>query len=184
SPAWLGPHRPQLASVVEEAAMDALFDVPDPRNEPVRDYAPGSPERASLQRRLAELAAEKYELTATIGGEQRMGGGEPIEVVAPHRHRHVLGVMRNATTTDAEAAVRAAAEAAPTWREMTYEDRAAVFLRAADLISGPWRDTLNAATMLGQSKSVIQAEIDAACELIDFLRFNVAFGRKLLAEQP
>ncbi|HLU32473.1 MAG TPA: L-glutamate gamma-semialdehyde dehydrogenase [Natronosporangium sp.] len=164
--------------------MDALFDVPDPRNEPVRDYAPGSPERASLQRRLAELAAEKYELTATIGGEQRMGGGEPIEVVAPHRHRHVLGVMRNATTTDAEAAVRAAAEAAPTWREMTYEDRAAVFLRAADLISGPWRDTLNAATMLGQSKSVIQAEIDAACELIDFLRFNVAFGRKLLAEQP
>jgi len=164
--------------------MDALFDVPDPRNEPVRDYAPGSPERASLQRRLAELAAEKYELTATIGGEQRMGGGEPIEVVAPHRHRHVLGVMRNATTTDAEAAVRAAAEAAPTWREMTYEDRAAVFLRAADLISGPWRDTLNAATILGQSKSVIQAEIDAACELIDFLRFNVAFGRKLLAEQP
>jgi len=164
--------------------MDALFEVPAPRNEPVRDYAPGSPERASLQRRLAELAAERHELTATIGGEQRMAGGEPIEVVAPHRRRHVLGVMHNATQADAEAAVRAAAEAAPMWRDMSYEDRASVFLRAADLISGPWRDTLNAATMLGQSKSVIQAEIDAACELIDFLRFNVAFGRKLLTEQP
>jgi len=164
--------------------MDALFDVPDPRNEPVRDYVPGSPERASLQRRLAGLAAERHELTATIGGEQRMGGGDPIEVVAPHRRRHVLGVMRNSTPADAEAAIRAAAEAAPMWRDMSYEDRASVFLRAADLISGPWRDTLNAATMLGQSKSVIQAEIDAACELIDFLRFNVAFGRKLLAEQP
>src|SRR5690606_35410884 len=154
--------------------MDALFEVPAPRNEPVREYTPGSPELASLQRRLAELAAERHELTATIAGEQRMAVGEPIEVVAPHRRRHVLGVMHNATQADAEAAVRAAAEAAPMWRDMSYEDRASVFLRAADLISGPWRDTLNAATMLGQSKSVIQAEIDAACELIDFLRFNVS----------
>lgn len=165
--------------------MDAVSAVPDPRNEPVRTYAPGSPERASLQRRLAELAdAGPVELNATIGGEQRPGGGDPIDVVAPHRHRHVLGVIRNATHTDAEAAVAAAHRAAPDWRRMPYEDRAAIFLRAADLISGPWRDTINAATMLGQSKSVVQAEIDAACELIDFLRFNAHFGRRLLAEQP
>jgi 1-pyrroline-5-carboxylate dehydrogenase len=164
--------------------MDAVFAVPDPWNEPIRGYAPGSPERASLQQRLAELAGAPRELPATINGEQRMGGGEPINVVAPHRHQQVLGIIHNASNADAEAAVTAAKEAAPRWREMSYEDRAAIFLRAADLISGPWRDTLNAATMLGQSKSVIQAEIDAACELIDFLRFNVYFGHKLLAEQP
>ncbi len=164
--------------------MDAIFTVPEPRNEPVRSYAPGTQERADLQRRLAELAATPLDLPMTIGGEQRMGGGEPIEVVQPHRRRHVLGVMHNATNADAQAAVTAAKEAGPMWRSMSYEDRAAIFLRAADLLAGPWRDTLNAATMLGQSKTVQQAEIDAACELIDFLRFNVAFGRRLLAEQP
>ncbi|HWG99673.1 MAG TPA: L-glutamate gamma-semialdehyde dehydrogenase [Pilimelia sp.] len=164
--------------------MDAVFAVPEPRNEPVRSYAPGSAERDSLQRRLGELAAERLELPMTIAGRQRMGGGEAIEVVQPHKHRHVLGVTHNATNADADAAVTAAKEAAPMWRALSYEDRAAVFLRAADLLAGPWRDTLNAATMLGQSKTVHQAEIDAACELIDFLRFNVAFGHKLLAEHP
>jgi 1-pyrroline-5-carboxylate dehydrogenase len=164
--------------------MDAIFTVPEPRNEPVRSYAPGSKERDSLQRRLAELAATPLDLPMSIGGEQRMGGGAPIEVVQPHRRRHVLGVTHNATNADAQAAVTAAKQAGPAWRSMSFEDRAAIFLRAADLIAGPWRDTINAATMLGQSKTVQQAEIDAACELIDFLRFNVAFGRKLLAEQP
>jgi 1-pyrroline-5-carboxylate dehydrogenase len=164
--------------------MDAIYNVPEPRNEPLRDYQPGSPERERLQRRIAELAADPLELPLTIGGRQRMGGGGPIPVVQPHRHRHVLGTMHNATHADAEAAVAAAKRAGPAWRELAYEDRAAIFLRAADLLAGPWRDTLNAATILGQSKSVIQAEIDAACELIDFLRFNVWFGRKLLAEQP
>ncbi|MGH3680623.1 MAG: L-glutamate gamma-semialdehyde dehydrogenase [Natronosporangium sp.] len=164
--------------------MDAIYAVPQPHNEPVRGYPPGSEERDRLQRRLAELAASQLDLTITIDGQQRMGGGEPIDVVQPHRHRHVLGVMHNASNADAVAAVTAAKQAGPIWREMSYEDRAAIFLRAADLLSGPWRDTINAATMLGQSKSVIQAEIDAACELIDFLRFNVHFGRKLLAEQP
>jgi 1-pyrroline-5-carboxylate dehydrogenase len=164
--------------------MDAVFAVPEPRNELVRDYAPGSPERESLQRRLAELSATELELSMTVDGGRRMGGGEPIPVVQPHRHRHVLGVIRNTTTADAAAAIAAAKGAAPMWRDMPYQDRAAIFLRAADLIAGPWRDTINAATMLGQSKTVIQAEIDAACELIDFLRFNVYFGRKLLAEQP
>jgi 1-pyrroline-5-carboxylate dehydrogenase len=169
---------------IEEGAMDAIYAVPEPRNEPVRDYAPGTGERTRLRRRLDELAATRVDLTMTVGGQRRMGGGEPIDVVQPHRHRQVLGVTHNATNADAEAAVTAAKQAGPMWREMSYEDRAAIFLRAADLIAGPWRDTLNAATMLGQSKSVVQAELDAACELIDFLRFNVAFGRRLLAEQP
>src|SRR5881398_1706496 len=102
----------------------------------------------------------------------------------PHRRHHVLGVAHHATGSDAVAAVAAAKRAAPGWRELPFEERAAIFLRAADLLAGPWRDTLNAATMLGQSKSVQQAEIDSACELIDFLRFNVAFGHQVLAEQP
>lgn len=164
--------------------MDAIYAVPEPRNEPVLGYPPGSAERDRLQRRLAELAGTRADLTMTIDGQQRMGAGEPIDVVQPHQHRHVLGAMHNASNADAEAAVTAAKRAGPIWREMSYEDRAAIILRAADLLAGPWRDTINAATMLGQSKSVIQAELDAACELIDFLRFNVHFGRKLLAEQP
>jgi len=164
--------------------MDAAFDVPEPHNEPVRAYAPGTPERESLQRRIAELSAERAELTMTVDGGQRMAGGAAIEVVQPHRHRHVLGVTHNATNADASAAVTAAKKAAPMWRAISYADRAAIFLRAADLLAGPWRDTLNGATILGQSKSVQQAEIDAACELIDFLRFNVYFGQKLLGEQP
>jgi 1-pyrroline-5-carboxylate dehydrogenase len=163
--------------------MDAVFAVPEPVNEPVLTYAPGSPERATLQRRLGELAGERVDLTMTVDGAQRMAGGDPVDVVQPHRHRQLLGVTRNATTTDAAAAVAAAKAAAPAWRAMPYEERAAVFLRAADLIAGPWRDTLNGSTMLGQSKTCHQAEIDSACELIDFLRFNVHFGRFLLGDQ-
>jgi 1-pyrroline-5-carboxylate dehydrogenase len=164
--------------------MDAVFAVPEPRNEPSRAYAPGSAERTSLQNRLAELAADRVDLTMTIDGRQRMGGGTAIDVVQPHKHAHVLGVTHNATNDDAAAAVAAAKLASSPWRDLPYTERAAVFLRAADLLSGPWRDTLNAATMLGQSKTAQQAEIDSACELIDFLRFNVAFGEKILAEQP
>ncbi|GIH07078.1 1-pyrroline-5-carboxylate dehydrogenase [Rhizocola hellebori] len=164
--------------------MDAVFVVPDPHNEPVLTYAPGSPERATLRTRLDQLQAERADLTMTIDGQQRMAGGEAIEVVQPHKHRHVLGITHNATNADAVSAVTAAKKAAPLWREMSFEDRAAIFLKAADLLAGPWRATLNGATMLGQSKTCYQAEIDAACELIDFLRFNVFFARKLLAEQP
>jgi 1-pyrroline-5-carboxylate dehydrogenase len=173
-----------VAEIAEENLMDATFAVPQPRNEPVRDYAPGSPERDGVQRRLAAMVAERVELTMTVDGQQRMAAGEPIDVVQPHRHSHVLGIAHNATNADAAAAVTAAKNAAPMWRELSFTDRAAVFLRAADLLAGPWRDTLNAATMLGQSKTVYQAEIDSACELIDFLRFNVHFGHKLLGEQP
>ncbi|MGH3990242.1 MAG: aldehyde dehydrogenase family protein, partial [Pseudonocardiaceae bacterium] len=164
--------------------MDAITSTPAPRNEPVRSYAPGTPERDSLTRTLAELAAQRAELTMTIGGVPRMAGGEPFDVVAPHRHTHVLGASAQATAADVTAAVRAAMQAAPAWRELPFDERAAVLLRAADLAAGPWRDTLNAATMLGQSKSVQQAEIDAACELIDFWRFNVHYARRILAEQP
>ena len=164
--------------------MDAVTAVPVPVNEPGRGYAPGSPERAALQTRLAELAGEHHALTMTVGGQQRHGGGEAVEVVQPHRHASVLGTTHDATGADVQAAVDAALAAAPAWRGASFDDRAAVLLRAADLLAGPWRDTLNAATMLGQSKSVQQAEIDAACELVDFLRFNVAFGRQVLGEQP
>jgi 1-pyrroline-5-carboxylate dehydrogenase len=137
-----------------------------------------------LEERLKELAAGRAELTMTIGGARRIGAGDRIDVVAPHRHATVLGTMGNATVTDVQAAVAAAKNAAPAWRALPFDERAAILLRAADLLSGPWRDTLNAATMLGQSKTVHQAEIDAACELADFLRFNVHFARRILAEQP
>jgi 1-pyrroline-5-carboxylate dehydrogenase len=164
--------------------MDAVTRVPAPHNEPVLTYAPGSPERAALQGRLAGLAADPLELTSTIGGRQRMASGEKFEVVQPHRHAAVLGTSAQATHADAEDAVRSAKEAAPAWQELSFDDRAAVFLKAADLLAGPWRQTLNAATMLGQSKTAYQAEIDAACELIDFWRYNVHFARQILDEQP
>ena len=164
--------------------LDATTVVPPPVNEPVRSYAPGSAERASLEARLKELGSETQELTITIDGRQAMASGDRIEVVQPHRHASVLGVTAESDASQWQAAVGAALTAAPAWRAMSFDDRAAVFLRAADLLAGPWRDTLNAATMLGQSKTVYQAEIDSACELIDFLRFNVGFGRQILAEQP
>jgi 1-pyrroline-5-carboxylate dehydrogenase len=164
--------------------MDATTTVPTPGNEPVKGYAPGSPERARLEARLKELAGEQAELSMAIGGRRRMGGGARIDVVAPHSKRHVLGTLASATHEDAAAAIEAAKEAAPAWRAMSFDDRAAILLKAAELLAGPWRDTLNAATMLGQSKTVVQAEIDSACELIDFWRFNVAFAARILAEQP
>jgi 1-pyrroline-5-carboxylate dehydrogenase len=164
--------------------MDAVTNVPLPANEPVRLYIPGSQERAGLESRIKELAGERAELTMTIGGEQRMGAGERVDVVQPHNHRQVLGQLGTVTDEDVTAAIAAAGQAAPGWRELSFDDRAAIFLRAADLLAGPWRATVNAATMLGQSKSVHQAEIDAACELIDFWRYNVYYARRLLAEQP
>jgi 1-pyrroline-5-carboxylate dehydrogenase len=164
--------------------MDAITTTPIPRNEPVRDYAPGSPERASLQAALAELGGMRHELTVTIDGRRHMAGGTPFDVVAPHDHAHVLGRSANAGHGEAKAAVEAALRAAPAWRELPFEARASVLLRAADLLSGPWRDRVNAATMLGQSKTCYQAEIDSACELADFWRFNVAFARQILENQP
>jgi 1-pyrroline-5-carboxylate dehydrogenase len=164
--------------------IDAITDVPAPVNEPPNNFAPGSPERTPLEERLKQLASERAELTVTIGGEQRLGGGEPIDVVQPHRKDAVLGTLNNATADDVRDAVAAARDAAPGWQRMSYDDRAAIFLRAAELLAGPWRTTLAAATMLGQSKTCYQAEIDTPCELIDFWRFNVYFGRQIRAEQP
>ncbi|GAA3414896.1 hypothetical protein GCM10018952_37240 [Streptosporangium vulgare] len=164
--------------------MDAISTVPAPSNEPVLGYAPGSAERAALENRVKELAGAQLDLTMTIGGEQRMGGGAPIDVVQPHNHASVLGRMADADAGDVRSAIDAALEAAPAWRATPFDERAAIFLRAADLLAGPYRQTLNGATILGQSKSAQQAEIDAACELIDFLRFNVDFARRLLGDQP
>jgi 1-pyrroline-5-carboxylate dehydrogenase len=164
--------------------MDAVTHVPAPTNEPVLDYAPGSPERKRLEAALIEVGGERVELPHTIGGKRVMGGGKKIDVRQPHAKRRILGTMRNATVADSQAAVQAAKAAAPQWRAMSYDDRAAVLLKAAELLAGPWRARMNAATMLGQSKTAYQAEIDSACELIDFWRFNVYYGRQILAEQP
>jgi len=164
--------------------MDAITDVPLPSNEPVHDYAPDSPERARLRTALTRLADHPIDLPHVIGGTHRMGDGQRIDVVQPHRHTARLGTLTNATHAEAAAAVDAAMTARAHWAAMPFDERAAIFLRAADLLAGPWRETIAAATMLGQSKTCYQAEIDAPCELIDFWRFNVAFARQILALQP
>jgi 1-pyrroline-5-carboxylate dehydrogenase len=164
--------------------MDAVTRPPAPVNEPNLTYAPGAPEREELLTELGRQRSEKVELPATIGGQQRMCSGPEILVVQPHDHQHVLGVTRSATRSDATAAITAATDVAPDWRALDFDERAAVMLKAADLLAGPYRQRINPATMLGQSKTAFQAEIDSACELIDFLRFNVHFARTLLEEQP
>jgi 1-pyrroline-5-carboxylate dehydrogenase len=164
--------------------MDAVSRTPVPVNEPVRQYQPGSHERAVLESKIKELAGQQAELTMTIGGKQQMAAGEKVDVIQPHNRNSVLGQLGNATDVDVAAAIYAAKQAAPGWRALDFEDRAAIFLKAAELLAGPWRATVNAATMLGQSKSPYQAEIDAACEMIDFWRYNVHFARRMLSEQP
>jgi 1-pyrroline-5-carboxylate dehydrogenase len=164
--------------------MDAVTTVPSPTNEPPLGFAPGSAERSRLEIRLKEMAGDQVDLTMAVGSRRPMGGGDPIAVVAPHRRHSVLGTMREATTADVDDAIATSLAAAPAWRALSFDDRAAIFLKAADLLAGPWRDTINAATMLGQSKTCYQADIDAACELADFWRFNVHFARGILAEQP
>jgi 1-pyrroline-5-carboxylate dehydrogenase len=160
-----------------------LFRPPVPQNEPVRDYAPGSPERASVKMRLEQMRRERIEIPLVIGGED-VTTGSTLEAVMPHDKEHVLADVHQGGSAEVERAVDASAEAWEDWHRTPWEDRAAVFLRAAELLSGPWRDTLNAATMLGQSKTIHQAEIDAACELIDFWRWNVEFMLRIYAEQP
>jgi 1-pyrroline-5-carboxylate dehydrogenase len=159
------------------------FRPPLPVNEPIRAYAPGSAERAALQARLAELAGQHVDMPLVIGGRD-VSTGRTVPAVMPHRTAHVLGTTHWAGQPELDQAIRAAAAAWPDWSRLPWTERAAVFLRAADLLAGPWRDTVNAATMLGQSKTAHQAEIDAACELCDFLRFNVAFAARIYEEQP
>jgi 1-pyrroline-5-carboxylate dehydrogenase len=165
--------------------VDAIADVPVPVNEPVLRYAPGSKERAGIESALERMVGEDpIELTATIDGVSKPASGDAFDVTMPSDHAHVLGRSANATRADATEAIDVALAAAPGWAELGFEQRAAVFLRAADLLAGSWRDTSNAATMLGQGKTVQQAEIDAACELIDFWRFNVGFARRIFEDQP
>lgn len=164
--------------------MDAITSVPAPVNETVNTYAPGSPERARLRVQLDALESTPTEIHQVIGGVHRVARGQRENVVQPHRHTSVIGSFANATHDDVSDAIEAASAAAPGWRDLSFDDRAAVFLRAADLLAGPWREKIAAATMLGQSKSAYQAEIDAPCELIDFWRFNVAFARQILGDQP
>jgi 1-pyrroline-5-carboxylate dehydrogenase len=162
-----------------------MADVPVPVNETVLGYAPGSKERAGIESALERLASEDpVELTATINGVSKPASGDSFDVTMPSDHSHILGHSAHASRADATEAIDAALAAAPGWAELGFEQRVAVFLRAADLLAGPWRDTLNAATMLGQGKTVQQAEIDAACELIDFWRFNVVFARRIFEDQP
>ena len=160
-----------------------VFHSPVPTNEPVRDYAPGSPQRASLEARLDAMATEVVEVPLILGGLE-VRTGDLRDIVAPHDRGHVLGRFQRAGEAQVARAIDAAEEAKRGWAAMPWEERAAVFLKAADLLAGPWRDTVNAATMLNQSKTCHQAEIDAACELIDFWRFNVHYVERLYGEQP
>ena len=160
-----------------------LFRPPAPFNEPVLDYAPGSPERAALRRRLDEMAAQRLHVPMVIGGE-RVESGRTFEAVMPHRRDHVLADVERGDATHVERAIAAAAAAHGEWAETPWHERVAVFLRAAELVSGPWRTTLNASTMLNQSKTAHQAEIDAVCETADFFRFNAEFLTRIYEEQP
>ena len=157
--------------------------VPSPVNEPNLGYLPGSPERAALKERLKAMAAERIDIPVVVGGRE-IRTGRTHETVMPHDHAHVLADWHAAGAEHVHEAIAAAKRAAREWASWRWEDRAAVFLRAAELLTTTWRQTLNAATMLGQSKTVFQAEIDSASELIDFLRFNAAFAQELYAEQP
>ncbi len=168
---------------LEVLLSNASFAVPVPKNEPVRAYAPGSPERESLKKELDAQAAERVDMPMIIGGRE-VRSGVLGEARMPHDHAQLLGSFHQGDATSVEAAAKAAKAAEKEWQETPWEHRAAIFLQAAALLAGPWRDRINAATMLGQSKNVFQAEIDAACELADFWRFNVHFMREIYAEQP
>ena len=161
----------------------AIFHAPEPYNEPVRNYAPGSPEREELRLRLQEMESQQIEIPLVIGGEE-VRTGNTFEAVEPHKRSHVLATVHKGGAAEVDRAVAAAAEAWNDWSRTPWEERAAIFLRAAELLAGPWRATLNAATMLGQTKTAHQAEIDSACELIDFWRFNVKFMTRIYDEQP
>jgi 1-pyrroline-5-carboxylate dehydrogenase len=162
---------------------NGIFQIPTPVNEPIQSHAPGSGEKASLKTRLDAMLAEEIEIPLVIGGRE-VRTGNTAEAVCPHDHGHVLATFHQAGADEVAQAVTASQEAWREWSEMAWEDRAAVFLKAADLLAGPWRDTANAATMLNQSKTVFQAEIDSACELIDFWRYNPYYMRQLYTEQP
>ncbi len=163
--------------------MDGFFRIPKPSNEPVLSYAPGTPERRELKEKLAELQGQEIEIPIVIGGKE-IRTGDLGECRPPHKHGHLLAKYHKASAKEVELAIQTAVEARKEWAARPWYERAAVFLKAAELLAGPFRQTLNAATMLGQSKTAHQAEIDSACELIDFYRFNPYYMQKVYEEQP
>ncbi|MGH7513889.1 MAG: L-glutamate gamma-semialdehyde dehydrogenase [Gemmatimonadales bacterium] len=163
--------------------MSGITNIPRPHNEPVLTYAPGAPERGALKSALTSVGSERPDIPVVVNGRE-IRTGATQNVVSPHCHARVLATLRHADQATIDAAVASAVEAQRDWARWKFEDRAAVFLRAADLLAGRYRQRLNAATMLGQSKTAYQAEIDSACELIDFLRFNVHFAERIYQEQP
>jgi 1-pyrroline-5-carboxylate dehydrogenase len=164
-------------------SVHGIFRVPEPHNEPVRSYAPGTAEREELRVRLTELESQQLDLPLVIGGEE-VRTGDTFDAVEPHDRSHVLASVHKGGAPEVERSIAAAGDAWHDWSRTPWEERAAIFLRASELLAGPWRQTLNAATMLGQSKTAHQAEIDAACELVDFWRFNVAYMTRIYKEQP
>ncbi len=169
--------------MTSDFAFGGIRSVPPPVNEPVKAYAPGSPERAELKTRLAEMARVRTHIPLLIGGRE-VRSGDTAKAVMPHEHAHVLAEWHKASREHVVQAIEAAAAAHREWSRWPWEDRAAVFLRAAELLATTWRATVNAATMLGQSKTAFQAEIDSAAELIDFWRFNPYYAQQLCGEQP
>lgn len=161
----------------------AIFNIPYPENEPVKSYAPGSPEKRELKAALAELKSQKLDIPMIIGGEE-VRTGNTADIAPPHDHKHIIGQYHIGDETHVHQAINAAMDARQFWAELPYDQRISIFLKAADLLAGPYRARMNAATMLGQSKSAFQAEIDAACELIDFLKFNAHFMQDIYMEQP
>lgn len=161
----------------------AVFKTPHPKNEPVLSYAPGTPERDALQKELKEMRSAEIDVPMYIGGEE-VRTGKKVRMAPPHNHQHTLGYFHEGDADHVEQAINAALGAKRAWSELSWEHRASIFLKAADLLAGPYRAKINAATMLGQSKNAFQAEIDAACEFIDFLRFNAAFMVELFHQQP
>ncbi|MDP1891222.1 MAG: aldehyde dehydrogenase family protein [Gemmatimonadaceae bacterium] len=168
---------------IPAAPVNGIRRVPPPVNEPVKSYAPGSPEKVELKARLASMSKECADIPAVINGKE-VRTGDLVDVRSPHNHQQVIGRFHRARKEDVEAAIKTAGQAQKEWGSWKWEDRAAVMLRAAELLATTWRSTLNAATMLGQSKTVYQSEIDAACEMTDFFRFNVHFAQELYTEQP
>src|SRR3954467_5626632 len=183
SAASRAPRQVWQPSYNRRMSTHAISRVPDPYNEPVRSYAPGTPEREELRLRLQQLESQQLDIPLVIGGEE-VRTGNTFEAVEPHKRSHVLGTVHKAGAKEVERAIAASQKAAADWSRTPWEERATIILRAAELPAGPGRQTLNAATMLGQSKTAHQAEIDSACDLIDFWRFNVKYAEELYRQQP